>query len=184
MGGLALRMSSLAKSVGKLDLKILNPSKTSSLHHVRGQKTANQFVMWIESIMDELKKKCLKSVILAFYSKRGDPNGSVFESYKFSVTSSNMCSQSPDGEINVKLDEHANLRTKVESMLEQLVTTTATLKPLPNRVYVTLRLMYNDNKNTDHFPRGIEDGTGTDMIMTNPVTKMNSEVKTHFHSFK
>jgi hypothetical protein len=119
---------------------------------------ASTFTQWIESgVFDALQKKYLKSIVLGVY-KNAQDDGSLLESYHFSIayTGSNGLSidvQHFSGTKNVQSKKSLGsnvpvwpnkeqIKDATVALLRRLIVLTQTLEPLPQQRDLVMRLTY------------------------------------------
>lgn len=148
---------------------------------------ACQVIQWVKGCFDALDKKYLRLIVVGLYLDSSDPT-TVVETYTFKFSYS-------DGEgvtIFRNSREIASAYTAAETrkatikLLRTIVVLTQTLKPLPDDVMMTMKLMYYDDVTPpDYEPPGFQAASGEEEGLADSTMNIRvGDVLTPFHCVK
>ncbi|GMM30047.1 Hop1 protein [Martiniozyma asiatica (nom. inval.)] len=118
-------------------------------------KEADGLVQWINTaVSDGIKNKYLKAVSLSIILDPNDPTD-IFENYTFKVEYKNN-----EGSLVFEteaFDAIKSTRQDICSLLRRFIVITQSLGNLPEKRWLSLRLLYNENCPDKYQPMGFED---------------------------
>ncbi|XP_040268341.1 HORMA domain-containing protein 1 [Bufo bufo] len=156
------------------------------LREDKGCPGSTQMVKWILGCYDALQKKYLRMVILALYTDIEDPK-TVTECYQFKF---NYTPSGPIMDVTSNKGSIASVRTDLRTssilLVRKLYILMQNLGPLPNDVFLTMKLFYYDEVTPmDYHPPGFKEGTCDGMMFEGePMYLKVGEVATPFHNLK
>uniref|UniRef100_H2XRV7 HORMA domain-containing protein n=1 Tax=Ciona intestinalis TaxID=7719 RepID=H2XRV7_CIOIN len=124
---------------------------------------------WIHGAFDAIDKGCLKQVVFALLSDENDPH-SIIETYSYNITYENgtLVTTAKVGDQTTKIltvPTKAETQESIESYLRNLKTLTSHLGALPPVSYMTMRLLYYDDKKPENYqPPGFEEAFESDTL--------------------
>lgn len=148
---------------------------------------AFQVIKWVRGCFDALEKKYLRLVTVGIYVDSNDPN-SVIESYTFKFSYSTQCGVDIYRNGKKVATAHSAEKTKKETiqLLRTMIVLTQSLQPLPEKVYMTMKLLYYDEVTPPEYePPGFKpSATDSFHFDEEPVNIKIGDVSTTFHSIK
>lgn len=147
---------------------------------------ACRVIQWLRGCFDALEKKYLRGVLIGIYDDPEDPD-TVIEQYtfKFAYGDGNGMDLYRNG---VKLMSASSEETKKATirLLRTIVILSQTFAPLPDNVYMTMKLVYYDEITPeDYDPPGFkQSGSDEFVFKEEPMNVKVGDVATNFHSFK
>ncbi|KAL4646756.1 HORMA domain-containing protein 1 isoform X1 [Arapaima gigas] len=163
--------------------KYVEEQKVMILREDRSCPGARQIVQWMHGCFDALQKKYV-SKLLCFFLCRGK----VTECYQFRVQYTENGSEMDFESHNNKIMKMGFSDTRKASVLlvRKLYTLMQNLGPLPDSVYLNMKLSYYDDVTPQEYqPPGFKEG-GTDGLVfeKDPIHLTMGEVLTPFHILK
>ncbi|BAO40435.1 meiosis-specific protein HOP1 [Kluyveromyces marxianus DMKU3-1042] len=119
---------------------------------------ADLFLDWLENgVFQSLKKGYLKAISLGIFIDENNPND-LIETYLFSFKYSQ---DSISISINDQTDTISLLdsRKMVQQLMRRFIIITQSLDPLPEKRFLTMRLMFNENAPSEYQPKLFKDAT-------------------------
>ncbi|XP_077455251.1 HORMA domain-containing protein 1 isoform X2 [Stigmatopora argus] len=150
---------------------------------------ACRLVEWLRGCFDAIQMKYLRSVIMTLSSNPTGPNEpqNVTEFYHFRIHYDAKGAQL-DFESTPSQNVASFGNTKMASILlvRKLYTLIQHLGPLPSKIFLNMKLTYNDSVTPrDYQPRGFEESDSDLLVFEREPIKLEmGEVVTPFHSFK
>lgn len=150
---------------------------------------ACQVIQWVKGCFDALDKKYLRMIIMALYKDDEKPD-TIVESYtfKFSYNADNHESISiyRNGNKITGAYSAAETRKATIKLLRTIVVLTQTLKPLPDDVMMTMKLLYYDDVTPhDYEPPGFQATCVEDFnFKDEPLNIRVGDIQTPFHEVK
>lgn len=143
-----------------------NTSQTNSIKIktlVRGKSTeVDLFLDWLEKgVFQSVRFKFLKALSLGIFTDEQNPTN-LLENYIFTFD------YSSDNRIGIKIDTEKSgtvtsslldSRKMVQQLMRRFIIITQSLEPLPQKKYLTMRLMFNENTPQDFQPNLFKDAT-------------------------
>ncbi|CCE66231.1 hypothetical protein TPHA_0P00730 [Tetrapisispora phaffii CBS 4417] len=149
------------KNYDKNKIVQANSIKIKTLLRGRSQE-ADVFLDWLENgVFQTLRLKYLKALSLGIFSDEKEPND-LIENYVFSFEYQN------NNEISFKMesDKKGTLtsslldsRKAVQQLMRRFIILTQSLEPLPDKKYLSMRLMFNDTTPKNFQPSLFKDAT-------------------------
>ncbi|XP_059195488.1 HORMA domain-containing protein 1 isoform X2 [Centropristis striata] len=181
-------------------LRGLFPEKAYGSKYVEDQKVmiikeelccpgATQIVQWIQGCFEAIQNKYLRTVIMSIYTDPENPQ-KVTEYYQFRIqyTANGAQMEFESNNNNNQVSSMSCGNTKKASILlvRKLYTLMQNLGPLPDNVYLNMKLAYYDNVTPqDYQPPGFKEADGDTMeFEKEPVKLTMGEVATPFHTLK
>jgi hypothetical protein len=184
---------------GDIKVKMLNEASTDY--------GVQQHIKWIKGTFEALENQYLKHIIYIVYTDKDNPNGSIIEMYKVSVTYAevdpssfnltNKTNKTQDGTEKSFYIPHLNLeefktKTKntfndVQKMLLTLGMIADELEDFPEKTYFTMKLKYNQRTPKNYNPSGFSKEIDTKPISikdNNKICINMGESVTNYHSLK
>nr|XP_045625902.1 uncharacterized protein LOC123775091 [Procambarus clarkii] len=151
--------------------------------------SSNMVVSWIKGCFEAIEKKYLRQLTLVIYNDPDKPELAL-ETYTFklryteeegAVISELEASSNPS-----KKEKRVDVKKSTEKMLRTILLLTQTLKPLPRKIHLAMKLGYYDNVTPeDYEPPGFkEGGHGGCMFESEPINIKVGDVTTRFHTIK
>ena len=122
---------------------------------------AYQLIQWVKGCFDALDKKYLRMIVLGIYQDPSDSQTAI-ETYTFRFS----YAQKPDIDIyrndrkiasSSRLSQGDDVKRATIKLLRSILVLTQTLDPLPNDVYMAIKLFYQDDVTPpDYHPAGFE----------------------------
>ncbi|SCU91559.1 LADA_0F10682g1_1 [Lachancea dasiensis] len=127
---------------------------------VRGKTLeADMFLDWLEKgVFQSIKLKYLKGLSLGIFADENSPT-ELLENYVFGFN------YGPEGQISVSVndgDESVSLldsRKVVQQLMRRFIIITQSLEPLPDKRFLSMRLLFNDSAPSDYQPQLFKDAT-------------------------
>ncbi|XP_061838839.1 HORMA domain-containing protein 1 isoform X3 [Nerophis lumbriciformis] len=180
-------------------LRGLFPEKAYGNKYVEDQKVmilreehscpgACQIVQWMQGCFDAIQMKYLRTVIMSVYTDADNPQ-KVTEFYQFRIHyNSDGAKMDFESNHNEKLSTISCGSTKKASILlvRKLYTLMQNLGPLPESVYLNMKLAYYDDVTPqDYQPPGFKEADGNTLVFgKEPVRLTMGEVVTPFHTIQ
>lgn len=119
---------------------------------------ANLFLDWLENgVFQSLKKGYLRAISLGIFINENAPTD-LIENYLFSF-------EYADNHVVLKINEQAenvsllDSRKMAQQLMRRFIIITQSLDPLPEKRFLTMRLMFNDSAPKDYQPQLFRDAT-------------------------
>nr|XP_057909471.1 HORMA domain-containing protein 1 [Doryrhamphus excisus]XP_057909472.1 HORMA domain-containing protein 1 [Doryrhamphus excisus]XP_057909473.1 HORMA domain-containing protein 1 [Doryrhamphus excisus] len=168
--------------------KYVEDQKVMILREEQSCPGACQIVRWMQGCFDAIQMKYLRLVIMSVYTEPDNPQN-VTEFYQFRIQ------YNSDG---ARMDFESNQNKKMSTMLcgstkkasillvRKLYTLMQNLGPLPETVYLNMKLAYYDDVTPqDYQPPGFKEADGDTLVFDKePVKLTMGEVITPFHTIK
>uniref|UniRef100_A0AAV2JUJ4 HORMA domain-containing protein n=1 Tax=Knipowitschia caucasica TaxID=637954 RepID=A0AAV2JUJ4_KNICA len=152
-----------------------------------GSPGANKVVKWMMGCFDALEKQYLQIVFIGVYTNPEDPN-SIIESYQFKFKYAEKGPQ-----LNIIRDNAvqmqvtlADTRRATVLLIRKLFLLMQNLGPLPNNVYLTMKLYYYDDTTPeDYEPPGFKEGKCDSLWFEGTAVHFKvGDVHTPFHTLR
>ena len=151
---------------------------------------AYQLIQWVKGCFDALDRKYLRTIVLGIYLDPSDSR-TALETYTFRFS----YAQSADIDIyrndrkissSSHLSQCDDVKRATIKLLRSILVLTQTLDPLPNDVYMTLKLFYYDDVTPlDYQPDGFRSsGEGNFVFRDESFLIDVGQVETFFHNFQ
>ncbi|XP_034410384.1 HORMA domain-containing protein 1 isoform X2 [Cyclopterus lumpus] len=162
--------------------------KVMILKEERSCPGAIQIVEWMQGCFEAIQKKYLRTVIMSIYTDPEHPE-KVTEYYQFKI---HYTAEGAQMDFESKNDNQVSAmscgNTKKASILlvRKLYTLMQNLGPLPDNVYLNMKLAYYDDVTPqDYQPPGFKEADGDTLVFEKePVKLTMGEVVTPFHTLK
>ncbi|GMM55383.1 Hop1 protein [Maudiozyma humilis] len=187
-----------AKCESDYDKSKTNPSNSIKIKTlVRGKSQEVGLLLdWLEKgVFKSMKEGCLRSVSLGIYLDEDDPTN-LCENYVFNFE------YDENNEIRMNLDEMStpprddmdttssllDSRKMAQQVMRRFIIITQAMEPLPQKKYLSMRLLFNENVEQDYQPEMFRDATfDKRATLKIPIDSSSSifragEVKTTHHS--
>lgn len=166
------------RSLEELNLKILRDDSSCP--------GACQVIKWMKGCFDALDKKYLERLIIGIYTNPNDLN-SIIESYtfKFSYTQNGIDIYRNGNKIT-GAETATETRKATIQLLRTIIVLNQTLKPLPDDVWLTVKLYYHDEVTPpDYEPPGFKAADSDSFqFEKEPINIKVGNVPTPFHMIK
>ncbi|XP_054596774.1 zebrafish testis-expressed 38 [Nothobranchius furzeri] len=148
---------------------------------------ANKIVKWIMGCFHALERQYLQIICIGVYTNPDNPN-CIIESYQFNFR---YTEQGP--EMDILRNNTMQMQVTLEDvkrasvlLIRKLFLLMQNLDPLPNNVYLTMKLFYYDDITpADYQPPGFKEGVCENLWFEGmPVHFRVGEVHTDFHSLR
>ena len=112
---------------------------------------------WIDiSIKNSIHDKYLKAINLSVITDKENPTD-IFESYIFNIDYLTTSVQSISFNGNITLTPGELTKIQIFSLMKKIILLTQSLSPLPNKRYLSMRLLYNDKCPLDYYTENFID---------------------------
>ncbi|KAM4736074.1 HORMA domain-containing protein 1 [Anableps anableps] len=168
--------------------KYVEDQKVMILKGDRDCPGTSQILQWMQGCFDAIQKKYLRAVIMSIYTDPSNPQ-KVTEYYQFKIqyTPEGTCVDF-ESKNNQKLSTMSLGNTKKASILlvRKLYTLMQSLGPLPENVYLNMKLAYYDDVTPqDYQPPGFREAEGSTIeFEQEPVKLTMGKVATPYHCMK
>ncbi|XP_075996235.1 HORMA domain-containing protein 1 [Genypterus blacodes] len=170
--------------------KYVEEQKVMILREERSCPGAAQIVQWMQGCFEAIEKTFLRAVILSIYTDPEHPER-VTEFYKFRIQYTEKGTQvdfESNNNNNNKLSAVSCSSSRKSSVLlvRKLYTLMQNLGPLPDNVYLNMKLAYNHHVTPqDYQPPGFKEADSDAMeFEKEPVKLTMGEVATPFHRLR
>ncbi|XP_053350985.1 HORMA domain-containing protein 1 [Clarias gariepinus] len=168
--------------------KYVEEQKVMILREERTCPGASQIVQWLQGCFDALQKRYLRVIWLSMYSDPEHPE-KVTECYQFRIQ---YTEKGPRLDFESKSQKNMtrmdcnDIKKASILLVRKLYTLLQNLGPLPDSVYLNMKLSYYDNVTPhDYQPPGFKEGENSMLVFQKePVNLTMGEVVTPFHTLK
>lgn len=125
----------------------------------------DMFLDWIDhGVLDAIQKNYLKGLVLAIFLDESKP-GELHEAYTFSFCYT-------DGKVKLEVNNSEpetvsllNARQAIQHLMRRFIIITQGLNNLPEKKFVTMRMLFNDSCPKNYQPEGFRDAASEPIAM-------------------